>query len=103
MRDSLVRALGTAPEPCPHSLGVLPPRKARFLLALLIPHELKEDYSAEMAEVYQCRVDSLGARQARVWYAFEVFKSILPLVWMRLRSLGCSRIMIRWLTDWKRR
>jgi predicted permease len=62
---------------------VKPPRLIRFLVARLVPGDLRQDFLADLDELFQRRVAESGAARARYWYARQVGNALPHLINIR--------------------
>ena len=62
---------------------VKPPRLIRFLVARIVPGDLRQDFLADLDELFQRRVAESGATRARFWYARQVGNALPHLINIR--------------------
>ena len=66
-----------------------PPRWATRLLQWYCDDSLLEEVEGDLYELFHRRVGSHGLRQARLFYAWDVVRS-LPLSWLKRKSLAST-------------
>lgn len=74
--------------PAEGSSRVAPPKRAEFLLYLFLPPEQRETVPGDLLEIFTERiVPKFGIGHARVWYWWQVVRSIWPLFGSRVVRL----------------
>jgi putative ABC transport system permease protein len=62
---------------------VKPPRLIRFLVARIVPRDLRQDFLADLDELFGRRVAEIGAARARFWYARQVGNALSHFINIR--------------------
>ena len=82
-----------------------PPQRAEFVLYLVLNADDRDAIIGDLLEDYSERVlPRFGQRKADFWYTTQVLKSLIPLLWKRLRQIGkwaviadlVQRVLAKW-------
>ena len=77
------------------------PHTSTSVLYFLLNRKDREAFLGDMQEEYRVAIERIGPAFAKVWYATQVLKEIVPVLWPRIKKLagilGLTEAVRRWI------